>query len=103
MNYRVVISHAARTDLLAIGRCIQLNNPPRAESFVAELLQRCRLLQSFPESHGLIPDPKSRGVRRVVHGNYLIFFRISGTTVEVLHVLNGARDYPALLFPDDQR
>lgn len=103
MSYRVTISDMARLDLFDIGRHIKLDNPARAESFVAELLQRCRSLESFPESHALIPDPKSRGVRRIVHGNYLIFFRVAGTSVEVLHVLNGARDYEQLLFPDDER
>jgi toxin ParE1/3/4 len=103
MRYRVVISDAARFDLLDIGRYIKLSNPPRSESFVAELFQRCRSLEDFPESHALIDDAKSRGVRRLVHGNYLVFYRIAGSTVEVLHVLNGARDYAALLFPDDER
>lgn len=51
----------------------------------------------------MITDPKSRDVRKLVHGNYLIFFRIVETNVEILHVLHGARDYQALLFPDDER
>jgi plasmid stabilization system protein ParE len=51
----------------------------------------------------LIADPKSRGMRRVAHGNYLIFFRIVDARVEVVHVLHGARDYEHLLFPDDER
>lgn len=103
MRYRVIISDAARLDLFDIGRYIKLNNPSRSDSFVAELFRRCRALENFPESHGLIPDPKSRGIRRLVHGNYLIFFRVGRSTVEVLHVLNGARDYEVLLFPEDER
>lgn len=103
MRYRVVLSDAARLDLLDIGRYIRSDSPSRAESFVAELLQRCRSLENLPESHAQIFDPKSRGVRRLVHGNYLIFFRLVGSAVEILHVLNGARDYEALLFPDDER
>jgi len=81
----------------------KIHNPSRAESFVEELYRRCTSLSDFPKSYALIVDPKSRGMRRVVHGNYLIFFRIVGDTVEVTHVLHGARDYERLLFPDDER
>jgi plasmid stabilization system protein ParE len=42
-------------------------------------------------------------MRRLVHGNYLVFFRIADHTVEVMHVLHGARDYQRLLFPGDER
>jgi toxin ParE1/3/4 len=41
-----------------------------------------------------------KGVRRLVHGNYLMFYRITEEQVEVVHVLNGARDYEPLLFPE---
>jgi plasmid stabilization system protein ParE len=103
MIYRVVITDAARFDLLAIGRSIRPHNPPRSETFVDELHHRCLALGDFPKSYALIDDPKSRGVRRAIHHNYLIFFHIVNTTVEVLHVLHGGRDYQALLFPDDER
>jgi plasmid stabilization system protein ParE len=34
-----------------------------------------------------------------VHGNYLIFYRIDPD--HVVHVHHGARDYEAILFPDE--
>jgi plasmid stabilization system protein ParE len=40
------------------------------------------------------------GVRRRVHGNDLIFYRIGIDTVDVLHVLHGVMDYATLLFPE---
>ena len=40
------------------------------------------------------------GVRRRVHGNYLIVYRVQDRRV-VLHILHGARDYAAVLFPED--
>jgi plasmid stabilization system protein ParE len=36
------------------------------------------------------------GIRRRVHGNYLIFYRVREELVEVVHVLHGARDYETL-------
>jgi toxin ParE1/3/4 len=102
MRYRVVITDKAWSGLFEIGKRIKLDNPSRAETFVAELYDGCNSLQDFPETHGLIVDPKRRGVRRAVHGDYLILFRVLGAVVEVLLVLHGARDYQRLLFPDDE-
>lgn len=76
MIYHVVITEAAWSDIFEVGRRIKLQNPPRAYSFVEELYLRCNSLADYPQSHALIDDPKSRGIRRVVHGSYLIFFRI---------------------------
>lgn len=33
--------------------------------------------------------------------DYLIFYRVFDGLVEVIHVLHGARNYEALLFPDE--
>jgi plasmid stabilization system protein ParE len=32
-------------------------------------------------------------------GDYLVFYRVTGSRVEILHVLHGARDYELLLYP----
>jgi toxin ParE1/3/4 len=54
----------------------------------------------MPRAYPLLPNWEDRGVRRRVHGNYLIFYRISADVVEFLHVLHGATDYERVLFPD---
>ena len=103
MRYRVVITETAWDDLLQIAQTIAVENSARAETLLTEMHDRCLRLEEFPESHTLVPDPLKRGVRRAVHGNYLIFFRVRGSVVQVLHVLHGARDYLRLLFPEDER
>lgn len=62
---------------------------------------RCQRLAAMPRSFPLLPNWEERGVRRRPHGDYLIFYRIAGDTVEILHILHGARDYEAILFPDE--
>ena len=37
---------------------------------------------------------------RRVHGRYLIFYRVNKDRITILHVLNGAMDVEALLFPE---
>ena len=35
-------------------------------------------------------------------GSYLIFYRVGRDAIEVIHILQGARDYEPLLFPEDE-
>ncbi len=95
---RVVITAAAKQDLIEIGEFIRPHNPKRAASFVEELLQHCESLGDRPRAYPLVPRYEQHGVRRSVHRSYLIFYRINGELLEVLHILNGARDYENLLF-----
>jgi len=96
----VVITRRAEADLELIGDWIARDNPTRALSFLRELRHACETLVDLPTGHQLVPRYEHTGVRRRVYGNYLIFFRITGEVIEVLHVLHGARDYEAILFPE---
>lgn len=98
---RVVVTEAAFADLIRIGHVIREDNPARAETFVAELYDRCRRLGAMPRAYPLLPAWEKTGIRRRVYGNYLIFYRIGADAVEVLHVLHGAQDYEAILFPEE--
>lgn len=99
--HKVILTAAARADLLAIGRHIAADNPTRAITFVDELLDRCGQLGDTPQAFPLVPRYANRAARRRVHGNYLIFYRIGRGAVEVLHILHGARDYESILFPEE--
>ena len=97
----VVITTEAVAELERIGDHIALNNPFRALSYVQELRQSCENLADMPESFALVPRYRDSGVRRRVHGNYLIFYRIGISTIDVIHILHGAMDYERVLFPED--
>jgi plasmid stabilization system protein ParE len=51
---RLVITAAAKADLLAIRRTIGADNPSRALSFVEELLDRCLVLADTPKAYPLV-------------------------------------------------
>ena len=95
---KVVLAQAAIADLIAIGRYIARDNPGRAETFVQELEQKCTVLATAPRAFPLVPLRKNKDVRRRVHGNYLIFYRVSADQIDVIHVLHGAQDYESWLF-----
>ena len=97
MNVR--FTHEARQDLRDIGQYIARDNPERAASYVAELVEKCAALADGPERFPLVPRYEQHGVRRRVHGNHLIFYAVEAQDVIIVHVLHGARDYAPILFP----
>ena len=98
---KVIFAAEAELDLEHIGDYIAVDNPVRAESFVRELLGRCHALADMPRAFPLVPRYEHTGVRRRPHGDYLIFYRVGADVVDILHVLNGAQNYEAILFPDE--
>jgi toxin ParE1/3/4 len=96
---KVVLTEAAKADLIEIGEFIRPHNPARAVTFVDELLDRCDALAEVPLAYPLVPRYERHGIRRCVHRDYLIFYRVLEHRVEVIHILHGAQDYEALLLP----
>ncbi len=98
---KVVLTDEALADLQQIADYIAEDNPERARTFVAELIERAREIGERPLAYPLVPRYETLGVRRRVHRAYLIFYRAEAERVTILHVLHGARDYEALLFGDE--
>ena len=96
----VHLAEEAEQDLERIADYIALDNPPRAVSFLQELRGKCLALADMPERFPLVPRYEASGVRRRGHGNYLIFYRVEPEKVVIVHVLHGAQDYTAILFPN---
>ena len=97
---KVHLSAEAEAELETIGDHIAQDDPARAVSFVVELREACLGLGEFPRRFALVPRFERRGVRRRVHGNYLIFYRVDENAVFVVHILHCAMDYAPILFPE---
>jgi plasmid stabilization system protein ParE len=97
---RVVLTEAALSDLIDIGRYIRKDNPARAESFVAELRRACQRIGQRPRAYPRVQAREHVELRRRRHGAYLIFYRVTDR-VEIIHVLHGARDYATILSRDE--
>ena len=89
----------AEHDLESLADYIAQDNPKRPLSLVRELRVACLALADFPERFPLVPRYEARGVRRRVHGNYLIFYRVEADQVIILHILRGTVDHATRLFP----
>jgi plasmid stabilization system protein ParE len=97
---RVVFAPLALQALERIADYIAQDNPRRAISFVRELQAKALGIGRSPRAFPLVPRYEAHGVRRRVHGRYLIFYRIDADAVVVLHILHGAQDMDRALFPD---
>lgn len=96
----VYITATAEAELEAIGDHIARDNPLRAASFVRELHRCCLDIAEMPEAWPVVRRYEHHRIRRRVHGRYLIFYRIGDDRITILHVLNGAMDVDAILFPE---
>ncbi len=97
---RVIFTDAAEGEIEAIGDYVALESPARALELVRELREKCLSLSEMPKRFPLLDRYGSSGIRRRVHGNYLIFYRIEDDAVQIIHILHGATDYERLLFPE---
>lgn len=97
---RVRLTPKARADLEGIGGYIARDNPRRARSFVKELAATAHGIGRSPYGFQFVERYEASGIRRRPFGAYLIFYRIKNDQVEIIHILHGARDYMAILFPD---
>ncbi len=96
---RVVYTVQSRDDLRELGDWIAKDSPRRAQSFIADLRQKCRGLSDYPARFPVIAERREVSVRRLVHGDYVILFSIEEKpeAVVILRVAHGARDYDKLL------
>lgn len=87
----------AAQDVREIVDYLLEHSEPAADRFIADLEAACQLLRSQPRM-GRERDDLAPGVRSVVVGKYLVFFRASDETIEILRVIHGARNITPEMF-----
>jgi toxin ParE1/3/4 len=93
----VVYSPRARRDILGVLEYIAREDPGVAAAFVTRLEHHCSLLAGTPQMGRERPDV-GPGVRSLVEGSYLIFYKFNRDTdrVNILRVWHGRRRLPRL-------
>ena len=100
MNRRKVwLSTEAIQDIAAIGDEMSQYSPRRAAKFTDDIGIEFELLREMPDRFAKVR--RHENLRRKVFGRYLIFYRVSETAVDIVHVIHGAMDYEAILFSED--
>jgi toxin ParE1/3/4 len=98
---RASILPKAEEDVIEIASYIGADSPAAADRFADAFERACELLVSMPELGHLqaFAHPELEGLRSFpVKGfeKYLVFYRIAPPVLEIVRVLHGARDLPAL-------
>lgn len=87
----------AAQDVREIVDYLLEHSEPAADRFTTDLDTACRLLTTQPRM-GRDRSDLAPGVRSVVVGKYVVFFRTSDNAVEVLRVFHGARNITTDMF-----
>jgi toxin ParE1/3/4 len=85
-----IFTERAEKDLEAIAEYIAQDSPSNAFQFLRKLRERCIAITAAPEAYPLCPQ-YGEGIRKVVFGNYLLFYQLHAAEVVILHVTHGGR------------
>jgi len=100
-NFKVVWAEAAETDLQEIFDYLVDTSPSGALSAVERVERAAAALKRMPERGRHVPELAGSDIhthRELISLPWRIIYRISGSTVEVIAVLDGRRNLRKLLF-----
>lgn len=97
--YEVKIYPSAQQDLRDIVGYLNTLSPNAAVRYYDKLTEEIASLSKMPERYPKARDLAlaAKGYRFLVVNNYLVFYVVSGDTVQIRRILYGRRDYHALL------
>jgi toxin ParE1/3/4 len=80
----------ARADLLNLWLYVGSENPGAADALINGIHRRLDQLTRHPYS-GMLREDIGPGIRHLLAGRYLVFYRVTPKQVEILRVLHGRR------------
>jgi toxin ParE1/3/4 len=86
----IIRSAQSEEDLVAIWRYIAADNPAAATRLLERIDERIQMLATFPLLGENQPQYGAR-TRRIIEGNYLVFYDALPDAVHVLRVFHAAR------------
>lgn len=99
MDYQVVLSASARSDIQDIVRYISLDDPRRAIEFGRFLIQCARSLGQFPMRGRVVPEFGDQLLRELIARSYRIVYRLNqdGELIEIVRFWHAGRGTPYLI------
>lgn len=94
------LTEQAEADLDELWAYIAARNPEAADRMVDAVLESSRMHVRFP-GMGQSRDDLRPGLLCFVVSPYVVFYRPSEDTIEVLRILHGARDISRLIEPEN--
>lgn len=89
------ITTRARADLDELWFYVSADNLSAADRLIDRLIAACQMLADVPLAGRERADLRP-GMRSFRVGNYLVFYTPTDSGVEVIRIVSGSRDLPAL-------
>lgn len=98
-KYNIKIFSAAKKDLMDIVEYINTLSREAAIKQYDGIIQKISTLTQMPERCSMVKDNnlKLKGYRVLIVDNYLVFFVVKSSTVQIRRILYARRDYSWLL------
>ena len=93
---RVTQRPEAEADLLEIALYIARDDIRASDRFINAVAEKLKLLARYPEMGRVRPE-LAPNLRSFPVGRYVVFYQTIRNGIEVVRVLNAARDVPSLL------
>ncbi len=90
----LVWSDVALARLLEIRDDLAERDPRAATKLLRRLLQRAESLTDFPQLGRVVPELPDGELRELIEKPYRIVYRVRATTLEVVTVFEGYREFP---------
>ena len=107
MMTQVVVRPSAQAEIDDLAEWIARDNPDAAQRFLHAIAQTAAYLIASPSIGRRwelqdLPDAEIRFWHVAGFRDYLIFYRMIESGIEILHLVHGARDLPSLLESDPE-
>jgi toxin ParE1/3/4 len=98
MDFKVLLSPEALSDLEGIVAYIAPHDLEAAERLGNHLLDRALSLNTLPERGRMVPEFHEADLREVIFRSYRIIFRVNSArrTVEIVRFWHAARGFPQI-------
>ena len=90
---RIVWTHQARSALDEIVSYIAQDSIQGARAVLEEALGAAEGLAALSGRGRIVPELADPSIREVFVGNYRLMYEVTSTTVSILVILHGARDF----------
>lgn len=95
MALRIVLSAAARADLLDLWAYVAADDQRTADTMLDRVLEVAQKLAEWPEMGRERPELRP-DIRSSAVGSHILFYRVQQETLELVRIVHGRRDIDAI-------
>ncbi len=91
MDYKIIWTNEALTDIESIAKFIAKDSVLYASSVVSKILDTTDTIKSYPYSGRIVPEENKETLREFFVYNYRLIYEIKENTIYILAIVHGKR------------